>query len=174
MRLAAALLFSAAVACQVQAQEALPQAVAVDAPGLKQRGAGTFRWFGLEVYAATLWSRGGPPDHGQPFAIALRYSRTLKGTAIAERSVEEMRNLEAGTPEQLRTWGAAMANLFPDVSKGTSLVGLNVPGEGARFYHDGRPIGTIPGGEFSRAFFSIWLHPKTSAPALRASLLGEG
>lgn len=174
MRRFAALLLAAAFACHALAQETLPQAVAADAPGLKQRGAGTFRWFGLEVYAATLWSRSGPPDPSQPFAIALRYSRTLKGTAIAERSVEEMRNLGVGTPEQLRAWGAAMASLFPDVSKGTTLVGLNVPGEGARFYHDGRPLGTIAGGEFSRAFFSIWLHPQTSAPALRAALLGEG
>ncbi|MCX7160235.1 MAG: chalcone isomerase family protein [Proteobacteria bacterium] len=67
-----------------------------------------------------------------------------------------------------------MNSLFPDVSKGTTLTGLNVPGKGARFFHDGRPLGEIAGTEFARAFFSIWLDPQSSAPALRSALMGEG
>jgi len=33
-------------------------------------------------------------------------------------------------------------------------------------------IGEIPDAAFSRAFFSIWLDPRTAEPGLRAALLG--
>lgn len=174
MKRIAALLVLAALSSPLHAQDGLPAAVAAEAPGLLPRGTGTFSWFGLEIYSASLWTRGGTPDFGQPLALALRYARSLKGSAIAERSAEEMKQLGAGTPEQLAAWLAEMSALFPDVSKGTTLTGVHLPGEGARFYRDGRLLGTIRGAEFSRAFFSIWLHPQTSAPKLRAALLGTG
>lgn len=170
----AALLLAAALACPAHAQESLPAAVATQASGLTVRGTGAFRWLGLEIYTATLWTLGAPPDFDRPFALTLRYARTIKGSAIAARSVEEIERLGAASPEQLRAWGAAMNSLFPEVSKGTTLTGLNVPGKGARFFHDGRPLGEIAGTEFARAFFSIWLDPQSSAPALRSALMGEG
>ncbi len=138
--------------------------------GLVLRGAGTLRWFGLKVYDAELWTRGAAPDFAQPFALNLRYARSLKGSAIAERSVEEIAGLAIGTPDQRRAWGRAMTKLFPDVQDGSSLTGLHVPGWGARFFRDGQPLGEIADPEFSRAFFSIWLDPRTSAPELRAAL----
>jgi len=150
----------------------LPPPVAQDMPDLRAIGAGAFRWFGLRIYDAELWTRGAPPDFAQPFALTLRYARSLKGTAIAERSVNEMRDLGIGSVAQREAWGRAMASLFPDVTDGTSLTGLHLPGRGARFFHDGKLLGEIADAEFSRAFFSIWLDPKTSAPELRAALLG--
>jgi hypothetical protein len=170
----AALALLAALSWPLHARDALPAAVAAEAPGLMPLGTGTFSWLGLEIYTASLWARGGTPDFGQPLALALRYARSLKGAAIAERSAEEMRQLGVATPEQLAAWRADMEALFPDVSKGTTLMGVHLPGEGARFYRDGRLLGTIRGADFSRAFFSIWLHPQTSAPKLRAALLGPG
>lgn len=170
----AALLLAAALGCPAQAQESLPAAVSAEAPGLTVRGTGTFRWLGLEIYTATLWTRGAPPDFDRPFVLTLRYARTIKGSAIAARSVEEIERLGIASPEQRRAWGAAMNSLFPEVSKGATLTGLNVPGKGARFFHDGRPLGEIAGTEFARAFFSIWLDPQSSAPALRSALMGEG
>lgn len=171
--LAVALLFAG----NAGARESLPAAVAADAPGLSQRGSGTYRWFGLEIYTATLWTAGtagAAPDFGQPLALMLRYARTLKGGAIAERSADEIEKLALATPGQLTAWRDAMAVLFPDVARGTTLTGLHLPGRGARFYRDGQPIGEIADAAFTRAFFSIWLHPRTRAPELRAALLGEG
>lgn len=150
----------------------LPAGASEEVPGLKPFGAGTFRWFGLKVYDASLWTRGAPPEFGQPFSLSLRYARSLKGTAIAQRSVEEIEALALGTPEKRRAWGLAMERLFPDVVEGNTLTGLHLPGRGAKFFHDGRPLGAIADPEFSHAFFSIWLDPATSAPDLRAALLG--
>lgn len=151
-----------------------PAEVSALAPDLRLRGTGTYRWLGLKVYDAALWTPGAArEDFARPLALMLRYARSLKGSAIAERSVEEIENLGLGSAERRRAWGVAMAKLFPDVVEGTTLTGVHLPGRGARFFHDGRPLGEIADAEFSHAFFSIWLDAKTGAPALRAALLGE-
>jgi hypothetical protein len=41
------------------------------------------------------------------------------------------------------------------------------------FFRDGAEIGRISDPDFGRAFFNIWLSQRTSAPELRAQLLGE-
>jgi hypothetical protein len=64
-----------------------------------------------------------------------------------------------------------MEALFPDVDKGRRIAGVNQPGTGARFYVDGVFAGSIDEPDFARAFFAIWLDPRTRAPRLRDSLL---
>jgi hypothetical protein len=140
---------------------------------LQPLGDGTMRWFGLKIYEARLWTAGGAPDFAQPFRLELRYARSLRGEAIAERSAEEIARLGFGTAEQRARWLAAMRRLFPDVDEGDALAGEHVPGRGARFTHNDRPLGEVADPEFSRAFFSIWLDPRTREPGLRAALLGR-
>ena len=146
---------------------------AAQASNLTRLGEGTMRWFGLKVYEARLWTAGGAPDFARPLRLELRYARALRGAAIAERSDEEIARLGFGTPAQRAAWLAAMQRLFPDVAPGDTLAGEHVPGFGARFLRNGAPLGEIADPAFSRAFFSIWLDPRTSAPDLRAALLGQ-
>lgn len=146
---------------------------AAQAAAMERLGEGTLRWFGLKVYEARLWTAGGAPDFARPLRLELRYARALRGAAIAERSVEEIARLGFGSPGQRAAWSAAMQGLFPDVAPGDTLAGEHLPGRGARFLRNGAPLGEIADAEFSRAFFSIWLDPRTSAPDLRAALLGR-
>ena len=156
----------------------LPVAITQAAPGLQLSGSGTYRWFGLQIYDATLWlpptsaSQATQPDWSRPLVLQLRYARTLRGADIAQRSVAEIEKLGLATAAQQQSWLAAMRALFPDVSDGSTLTGIHLPGRGARFFHNGQPVGDIDDAAFSRAFFSIWLNPGSSAPALRAALLG--
>lgn len=155
--------------------QALPQPVvqAHAALGLKETGAGRFRWFGLHVYDARLFAPSGKFSFAEPYALALRYARELQGSRIAEASSEEIARLGFGTESQRAAWDAQMRKIFPDVKAGNELVGLHLPGEGTRFFYDGKPVGEIADPEFARAFFSIWLDPRTKASDLRAALLGE-
>ena len=66
-----------------------------------------------------------------------------------------------------------MTALFPDVKEGTHITGIYLPNESVRFYLDGQWLGEIRDADFARAFFAIWLDPKTSAPDLRKKLLGN-
>jgi hypothetical protein len=138
------------------------------------QGQARLRVWGFEVYDARLWA--GPGFDAQRyaqhrFALELNYLRSFKGRNIAERSIDEMRGIADITPEQATRWLAAMSELFPDVQRGDRITGIHVPGSGARFYLNDRLRGELADEDFSRLFFGIWLSPKTSQPAMRATLL---
>lgn len=156
-------------AASAQASSALKDAVEV--------GGGSFRWFGLKLYDVRLWAERGqtPGDDWKkvPLALELTYARSLVGSKIADASVDEMKKVGVGSPVQHEAWRTAMRAVFPDVVEGTRLTGLYQPGQPTRFLRDGQPIGEVGDPEFGAAFFAIWLHPKTSAPKLRAALLGK-
>lgn len=135
--------------------------------GLRRWGQGEFRRFGFLVYEATLW--GGDDPLRPPLALRLDYRRNIAGSAIAEASVKEMRQLGADEA-LLRRWGPEMTRLFPDVKPGDHIVGVYRP-EGASFLFNGRLLGELQEPEFARRFFGIWLDPRTSASDLRAALL---
>ena len=84
-----------------------------------------------------------------------------------------MQKLGYGSAEQRAAWLGKMTTLFPDVQEGTHITGINLPGVGARFYLDGKVLGEVADPEFARAFFAIWLDPKTTAAKLRAALLTD-
>ena len=137
--------------------------------GFQRWGTGEFRRFGFLVYEATLWAGGDDPQR-PPLAIKLTYKRNIAGKAIAEASVKEIRNLGIADESRLQAWGELMTKIFPDVRPGDHILGLNLP-EGARFFYNDQAVGKIDDPAFARAFFAIWLDPKTSAPDLRAALL---
>lgn len=151
----------------------LPPDAARAYPTLNEAGTGTLRWFGFHVYDARLWVNGDRPSADRPFVLALRYARDFEGKNIAQASIEEIERLGFGTARDRARWLTAMRGVFPDVNEGHELAGLNLPGQGVRFYLDGQAIGEVADTEFARAFFAIWLDPRTKAPALRVALLGE-
>ena len=159
-----------------QTAPVLPAAVrvAIDEPALV--GGGSFRWLGIKLYDARLWAtrKAATPDNWDslPLALELVYARSLVGERIAKASIDEIKQLNMGTPAQHATWLEAMKRVFPDVSEGTQLVGLYQPGGATQFLRDGQPVGDIADPAFGKAFFAIWLHPKTSAPKLRSALFG--
>lgn len=152
-----------------------PRGIAAALEGPRLVGQGLLRWFGLRVYDATLWSAGRRFDPARPlefaFALELRYLRALEGSAIAQASVREMARMGLGSAAQHETWLQQMRTLFPNVGDGDRLAGIHRPGKGAEFLGNDAPIGRIDDPEFARAFFSIWLDPRTSAPELRRALI---
>ncbi len=136
------------------------------------QGQGRMRWFGLLLYEASLWVAGSQWQWERPFALDIRYARDFAGERLADTSVSEMQRIGWRDPDKLQAWREQMRRAFPDVRKGSHLTGLYRPGTGVEFYHDGRLTASVRDPEFARAFFSIWLDPRTREPALRAALLG--
>lgn len=146
------------------------------ATGGRLLGSARFRMYGFHVYDARLFvsQQGVRPEDptATPFALELRYARAFKGVDIAERSRDEIAHVGIGHEGLRAAWLEQMRRLFPDVQSDDVLLGVNEPGSGARFYHNGKRIGSVDDADFARAFFAIWLHPRTRAPALRRALLG--
>jgi hypothetical protein len=132
------------------------------------------RVWGFEVYDARLWTPAGF-RHSQyaqhPFALELQYLRRLEGSAIASRSIDEMRRVGSFTDAQAQSWQSAMRELFPDVRQGDRITGINLPGVGAEFWVNGQRVGLVKDAAFARLFFGIWLDERTSEPKMRAQLL---
>lgn len=168
-------LFGSLVPQAASAQSA-PSSIRAALPDARLAGSGAFRWFGLKIYDAELWvAKDGVTAENfssTPYALDLRYARHLVGQKIAEASIDEISKLGIATPAQKKAWLASMTALFPDVEKDSRITGVYVPGQPTRFFLNDVPLGAINDPEFGKAFFSIWLHPKTSEPALRRALLG--
>jgi Chalcone isomerase-like len=153
----------------------LAQAVSALVPSAKPTTSSSLTWLGLKVYDAHLWTGGQAVESSnwkqQPFVLELHYLRGLKGKAIAERSAQEMEKLGKGNAAQRAQWLELMAQKFPDVGKHDRLAGVHLPNRGAAFFFNDKLVGEITDPQFAEAFFSIWFDAKTSAPALRQSLL---
>ncbi len=144
--------------------------------GSRLQGQATLRFVGLRIYHARLWTL---PDFRseklgeQPLVLELDYLRDLKGSGIAERSLQEMRRVGSISEAQGQRWLEQMQRIFPDIKAGDRLTGQLLPGQGAAFWHNGRPVGRVPEAEFATLFFGIWLSPATSEPDMRLALLGQ-
>lgn len=165
---------AAALALPVQALVQTPLALQQWAPQARPAGQARLRFWGLDVYDATLWVAPGFRSadyaaHG--FALQLNYLRNFEGADIARRSLEEMRRLASLSPAQVSRWQSALASLLPNVRPGDRLTGVHRPGRSALFLLNDAPLGEIGDAEFSRLFFGIWLASQTSEPALRQALL---
>ncbi len=151
----------------------LPAELAASQPPLRESGAGEYRYFGFHVYDSRLWVTREKPEPDSMFVLGLRYSRDFRGNRIARQSDEEIRRLGLGSEGDRVRWLEEMTRLFPDVKQGDELAGQNLPGRGIRFFLNGKAIGEVADPAFARAFFAIWLDPRTRGADLRAALLGE-
>lgn len=143
-------------------------------PGAQRLGGGEFTWFGLRLYTAQLWTAGPVHEWNQPFALELLYHRSLSRDTLVQASLKEMRRLNAGsiTPQQRTAWAHAIEHAFVDVRPGMRITGLYLPGQGCRFYVDGKLSREIADPVFARAFFAIWLDHGARDTQLRQRLLG--
>ena len=143
-------------------------------PQYRLVGKGRLTVWGFQVYDARLWARPGfSADNlaAQTFALELAYLRGFEKTAVAERSITEMRRSATIGEEQARAWTVEMVRVLPNTKAGDRVTGVNRPGSGVLFLLNGKPTGEIRDAEFARLFFGIWLSPKTSEPKLRNALL---
>lgn len=152
-----------------------PKQVTQSIENAKLMGYGTLRWFGLRVYDGQLWSNTEPENFNykrDPAWLELKYARDFDGSDIAERSIDEMEEIGAGTEVQRQGWLVKLTEIFPDVKKGHTLSALYQPGKGMQFFRNGLPLAKINDAELAEAFMGIWLDPKTSAPEMRRELIG--
>ena len=153
--------------------QTLPSAAADILSGARETGGGAFRYLGLRIYDAKLWTAGPRFDAEAPYALGIRYARNIKGLKLAEESVKQWRGMRYGFENKYEAWEAEMRRIFPDVKPDDELVGVHLPGKGAQFFFNGKPAGEVADLAFARAFFAIWLDERTTEPGLRRALIAE-
>ncbi len=163
------------------AGEAEPGLVRAALAEPRELGRGTLRFFGMRVYEAVLWAAGAPravtPEQvmaplDRDLVLELVYATSLSGARIAERSDQEIgRQPDRGSAAERANWLARMRAIFPDVRAGDRITGIYRVGGPTQFLLNDKPLGEVNDPAFGRAFFGIWLDPRTSEPALREALL---
>ncbi len=137
-------------------------------------GEGDLRWWGFRIYHARLIGERLPTQGNEPFALELTYYRSISRDRIVAASIDEMKRLfgEALPVRQQEQWRQVLERCFVDVREGDQLTGVYLPGHGVRFYRGAQLLADIDDQDFARAFFAIWLDPRTRDADLRAHLLG--
>ncbi|MBY4866463.1 hypothetical protein DIE14_13025 [Burkholderia sp. Bp9017] len=146
-----------------------------DIPSARLIGSGQFCILGICLYEARLWAPRPPGAFDTPFALSLTYRHDVKGERLVSTGMDEIERL-ASAPlpaATLDAWRRDIERAFTDVSRGDVLCGVYFPERGARFYTNGRLTADVTDPAFARAFFAIWLDPRTRAKSLRRQLLGD-
>lgn len=152
--------------------EKAPDYIDAYVPNAGEVGEGRLSYLIWDVYDARLFAPKASWKTAGPYALSLTYLMTLEGTAIADRSIEEMRKQGFRDEVALASWHTQMRRIFPDVEKGTTLTGIHTAQGESFFFKNGTFIASIKDPEFGKHFFGIWLSERTSEPQLRQSLLG--
>ena len=114
--------------------QALPAELVQALPGAGLLGQMRFRYWGFEVYDASLWALpgfGAAAFDAHPVALELRYLRDFDLADIADRSLKEMRRLATPSAEQEQRWRAEIQRVLTPVKKGDRLPGLPAHSEAA-------------------------------------------
>ena len=152
---------------------------AVEAPGgrLVLEGAGLFRWkYFVKVYAAAHYvgedGRGQPADADVARRLEIAYFVGISGEDFGKAADELL--ADALPPDRLASLRSRLDDLhraYVDVKEGDRYALTYVPGRGTELTLNGSPLALIPGADFARAYFGIWIGRRPIDDGLRDALL---
>jgi len=108
-----------------------------------------------------------------PKALELYYFWNIKGRLFGQAADDLL--ARSHPPEhiaRLRERLDALHALYRDVEEGDRYRLTYVPGVGTTLALNGQPLGTIPGADFARDYFGIWLGPEPINESFRDQILG--
>jgi hypothetical protein len=144
---------------------------------LELRGAGLYRYKGLIKVTASALYLPREVDSSQiledvPKCLVIEYYRDITARdLIRSGDVYLRKNL---TEKQLAAIadGVELINgLYKDVKKGDRYTLTYAPGLGTQLLLNGNPEGLIPGADFGKYYFTIWLGERPVSDSMRSDLL---
>jgi hypothetical protein len=179
------------VACFAAALAAVPAAAAeylgvsfakeirVESQTLQLRGVGRVKYLRVfDVYVGALYL---PPQSASesaleeiPKRLELAYLRDIPADKIVEAGEEFLkRNTTAAERGRLRPKLDRINALYRDVRQGDRYTLTYVPGRGTTLALNERVLGEIPGDEFARAYYKIWLGDSPVSETFRDRILRD-
>jgi len=143
-------------------------------------GHATFRWKRVVgVYDASLHVGSGADPmrilrDDMPLRLDIRYRRAFAAVDIIKGGDALLaRNVSAETLMSLRSRLEELNRAYRDVKTGDRYTLTYAPGAGTTLRLNAVPLITVPGEDFARAYFSIWLGPDPIGLHFRDQLLGR-
>jgi hypothetical protein len=159
--------------CWLAPAWAAPREIAAVIHADAPHGKGSYTVLVITAYDAELWTDAAQWSMETPFALTLHYHMGFSTGDFVSRARSEMKHVDPALGDaQLDDFAKAMTPAFPAVKDGDTITALYQPGKPVAVFHNGVATGNIDAKGFATPFFGIWLSPKSSAPGLRADLLG--
>lgn len=137
-------------------------------------------WLNIDVYVAGLYipQRTSDPNAilgaDEPKLLHMYFVRSVDRSDITDAWTEGFRkNSDKKTFEALRPRIKTLNDWMAKMHKRDTLTFTYLPGKGTLVYVDGKQMGVIPGRDFARALFAIWLGPHPPNSGLKKGLLGK-
>ncbi len=129
-----------------------------------------FLWF--DVYQAELrTSNGSFQGFNSPMQLALTYKRDISAEQLLEETGKQLKG--SANEQQRREWLSLLNTIWPDVTKGDTLIfQMDSNGEG-HFFFNNNWIGSVASPDFGMSFVKIWLSDNSAYPELAQRLRGE-
>jgi hypothetical protein len=159
----------AALASQTEIPLAISQNI--NSPFLT--GKATLKFLGLKVYDITLWSENLQFSYNRKFAIHIRYNMSFSKQDLAQRSIDEIKNLHQLSQEEEKKYYQKLTEIFSDIKKDDEKIAFFDPQTGVTLFHNNQKRGEISDLKFARLFVDIWLDKKGSYPKVTEKLLGQ-
>jgi hypothetical protein len=143
---------------------------------LPLRSAGKKDWWKFSLYDAGLYTAAGVSKEQVlsdiPKKLVLRYRRSIPAKKIAEASDHKLaQNPDINLPA-IRERVDYLHSLYQSVKKGDVYALAYDPARGTQLYFNGIKQGElIPGNDFAKAYFGIWLSRHVVCRKLRWELL---
>ena len=125
-----------------------------------------------KVYDSALYTPSGHWLGAGPYQLSLTYLRDIPVEQLIKETRKAWDEQNRVHPEQ-KNWLRALAEMWPDISTGDTLVFGVGAGDQNQFWFNGRSLGGIDHPDFAAFFGGIWLGEDSPRPALRARLIGE-
>ncbi|MDH5799109.1 MAG: hypothetical protein OEZ19_11130 [Paracoccaceae bacterium] len=132
-----------------------------------------FRWLGLPIYEATLFTESGRDfDWNEPLALQLVYTRSFSGTSLVNATIAELERIE-GASEDYPELRGKLESCFNDVSDGDRYVAIAYAPDRVDFLLNGRQTCSLRHRDAKERVLGIWLSEDSRSAALARRLRGQ-
>jgi hypothetical protein len=144
---------------------------------LELHGVGLLRWrYLFKAYVGALYLPGGARAEDAladvPKQLVIHYFHGIRAEDFGKAALGILeRSFDAQALAPLRERVERLHALYESVRPGDRYVLTYLPDRGTTLALNGVEKGTIPGADFARAYFSIWLGPQPADRAFRDQLL---
>lgn len=139
-------------------------------------GQGQFNYLFWDVYQARLFSADGRfSDYQQtkPLKLELTYQRDIAVADFVDATLDQWKQQHGQLSADKKRWGELLGTIWRDVKNGDRLACVYLANGHTEFFLNDKPLGLIEDQAFGPVFLDIWLGVNTTAPKLRARLLGQ-
>ncbi|MDA7965384.1 hypothetical protein [Ruegeria sp.] len=134
----------------------------------KLLGSSTFRFLGLPIYDARLYTPGGAPfNWSEDFGLELTYRRNIKKMALIDSTLEEMDRQGNSLPIR-----SELESCFQTITPGDRYLAISQGPDRVSYWFNGKMACTIAHRGIKRAFMSIFLGDRTRSASFTRQLKG--